>query len=76
MICYVGVYSREIINILSSVKCLGLLKKLLHSGIFSHTVNVINVKLCIMVLLIALHVYSPLSVTLTVFQVRSNVEQF
>ena len=36
--------------------------------IFSDTVNVINVKLCMMVLLIELYLFIPLSVTLTIFQ--------
>ena len=45
-------------------------------GIHSDTINVINVKLCMMVLLTELYLFIPLSVTLTVFQGRSNVEQF
>ena len=44
-------------------------------GIHSDTINVINVKLCTMVLLTELYLFIPLSVTLTVFQGRSNVEQ-
>ena len=45
-------------------------------GIYSDTINVINVKLCTMVLLTELYLFIPLSVTLTVFQGRTNVEQF
>ena len=45
-------------------------------GIFSGTVNVINVKLCMMVLLIECYRCIPLSVTLTIIQGHSNVEHF
>ena len=44
--------------------------------IFSHTINVINVKLCMMVLLIKLYLFISLSVTLTIFQGHSNIEQY
>ena len=43
-------------------------------GIFSDIINVINVKLCVMALCIELCL--SLSVTLTIFQGHSNVEQF
>ena len=36
--------------------------------------NVINVKLCMMVLLIELYLFIPLSVTLTTFQSHRNVK--
>ena len=42
--------------------------------IFSDTINVVNIKLCIMVLLIELYLFIPLSVTLTIFQGHRNVE--
>ena len=42
--------------------------------IFSDTINVINIRLCMMVLPIALHLFIPLSVTLTVFQGHSSVK--
>ena len=47
-------------------------------GIFSllHTINVINVKLCIMVLLIWLYLFHYTLVTLTLFQGHSSVKQF
>ena len=44
-------------------------------GIFSDTLNMINVKLCLMVLLNELYLFIPLSMTLTIFESHSNVEQ-
>ena len=44
--------------------------------IFSDTMNMINNKLCTMVVLIKLLPFMPLSVTLTVFQGHSFVKQF
>ena len=44
--------------------------------IYSDTINVINVKFCMMVLLIEPFLFIPLSVTLTVFQGHSKVKQF
>ena len=38
--------------------------------------NVINVKIFMIVLVIELYLIMPLSVTLTIFQGHSNVEQF
>ena len=43
----------------------GLVKKF-NFGIFSVTVNVINVKICMMVLLLELDLFMPLSVTLNI----------
>ena len=53
-------------------------------GIYSETINVINVKLCIMILvklcimilLSELYLFIPLLVTLTIFQCHSSFEQF
>ena len=45
-----GVYSREIINVFLVGQVSGLLENL-NIGIFSDTISVINVKLCMMVLL-------------------------
>ena len=45
----------------------GLVKNL-NIGTLSDTINIINVKLFMMVLLIKLYLFIPLSVTLTVFQ--------
>ena len=64
MICVTDVYSREIINMFLSGKCLGLSKTLTLE--FTQTINVINVKFC---------TFIPLSVTLTIFQCHSTVEQ-
>ena len=45
-------------------------------GICSDTINVMNVKSCMMVLLTEFYLLIPLSVILTIFQGHSNVEQF
>ena len=45
-------------------------------GIFSDTINMVNVKLCMMVPLLKLYLSILLSVTWTIYQGRSNVEQF
>ena len=52
------------------------LVKSFNTGILSHTLNVINVKLCMKLLLIKFYHFIPLSVNLTIFQDHSNVEQF
>ena len=44
--------------------------------IYTDTVNVINVKLCIMVLLVEFYLFIPLLVTVTIFKGHSNVKQF
>ena len=44
--------------------------------IFSDSINVINVKLCIMVLFIELYLFVPLLVTLTIFSDHTSVKQF
>ena len=51
-------------------KCLGLLKT--NTGIFSDTKNVVNVKLCIIVLQTELYLFIPLSVTLTILHGHSQ----
>ena len=43
---------------------------------FSGTIYVINVKLCMMIVLIELCPFLPFSVTLIVFQGHSSVKQF
>ena len=50
--------------------------KNLNVAIFSDTVNVINVKLCMMVLLTELYMFMPLSVAFTIFQGHRSVKQF
>ena len=45
-------------------------------GIFSDIMNVINIKLCMMVLLIELYLFIPLSAALIIFQGHSNLKQF
>ena len=45
-------------------------------GTYSDTINVINVKLCMMVLLIELYLFISLSVTLTILHGHSNVKLF
>ena len=44
-------------------------------GLFSDTVDVIHVKLCMMIAPIALYLFIPLSLTLTIFESHTNVEQ-
>ena len=41
---------------------------LVENGVFTDTINAINVKLCMLVLLTELYLFIPLSVTLTIFQ--------
>ena len=45
-------------------------------AIFSDTINMINVRHCMMVSLIELYPFIPLLVTLIVFQGHSSVKQF
>ena len=45
-------------------------------AIFSDTINIINVKLCMMIVLIELYPFIILSVTLIVFQGHGSVKQF
>ena len=45
-------------------------------AIFSDTVNVINIKLCMMLQLIGLYLCIPLSVSLTICQGQRSVKQF
>ena len=65
-----GLYSREIINMFVVGQVSGLVENI-KIGIFSDTINVMNVKLCMMVLLIELYLLN-----LTIFRGHSNVEQF
>ena len=65
----------EIIFMLLVGQVSGLLKNF-NTGIFSDTITVINVKLCTMALVIDLYAIIPLSVTLTIFQGHSSVNQF
>ena len=68
-------YSREIIYMFFIGHVPGLVKNF-NIGIYSDTINVMNVKLCMMALLIELCMFIPLSVTLAIFQGHSNVKQF
>ena len=52
------------------------LAKNFDTGIYSDSINVINVKIYFIVLLIEFYLFIWLSVTLTIFQGHSNVEQF
>ena len=44
--------------------------------IYSDTMNMVNVKLCMVALLSELYLFIPHSVTLAIFQSHSSVEQF
>ena len=72
MICVTGVYSTEMI-LIGQVS--GLVRNF-NIGIYLDTINVINVKLCVMAVLFQFYLFIPLSVILTIFQGHSNVEQF
>ena len=72
IICMSLVYSRQVNNRIFSSQVCGLVENL-NISIYSDTVNVINVKLCMMALLIELYLFIPLSLTLTIFQGHSNV---
>ena len=69
------VYSKEIVNFFWSVYMYGLVENFT-IGIFSDIINVIHGKLCMLVLLIELDLFIPLSMTLTIFQGHSSVKQF
>ena len=73
-LCDAGVCSRKIIYMFFWSNVLACQN--FSTGILSDTINVINVKLCVMVLLVELHLFIPLSVTLTILYSHSNVEQF
>ena len=53
-----GVYSRKIIYMFLVYRVYGLVENF-NIGIFSSTINVIRVKLCVMVLLIDLYLFTP-----------------
>ena len=65
-LCDSGVYSRETINMFFVGQVSWLVENF-NFGIYSDIINVINVKLCMMVLPIKLNLFIPLSVTLTIF---------
>ena len=44
--------------------------------IFLNAINMVSVKLCMVVILVELYSFIPLSVTLIVFQGHSNIQQF
>ena len=73
--CDSGVCSREIINMFLVIQVSWLVENV-NTGIYSDTINVINVKLCMVVVLTELYPFIPLSVTLIVFQGHSSVKQF
>ena len=71
--CDSGEYSREINSMFFVGQVSGLVENF-SIGIYSNNINLINVKLCVMLLLIDLYLYISLSVTLTIFRGHSNVE--
>ena len=66
-------YSREIINMCFVCQVSWLVKNF-NIGIYSDTINMINVKLYMMVLLIELYLFIPLSVTLMMCHGHSNLK--
>ena len=71
-LCNSSVYSREIISMFFVNQVSGFVKNF-NIGIYSDTINVINIKHCLMVLLIKLYLFIPLSVTLTICKGHSSV---
>ena len=65
-------YSREIISMFFMGQVPGLVKNF-NIEIYSDTINVINVKFCLMEPLAEHYLFISLSVTLTIFQGHSNV---
>ena len=74
-LCDTGMCARERINMFFVCQVSGLVKTF-NIGIYFDTMNVINVKLGMMVLLIELYLFIPLSVTLTIIHGHSNIKQF
>ena len=74
-ICVTRVYLGEVTNIFFVCQMSGLVEKTFSIRIYTATINVISVKFCMMVLLIELYLFILLSVTLTIFQGHSIVEQ-
>ena len=68
-----GVYSKEIIGMFLVGQASGLVGNF-DIRIFSDTITVLNVKLCMVVLLIELYLFIQLSVIWTIFQGHSNVK--
>ena len=74
--CDIGVCSREIIDMFLVSQQVSELVKHFNIWIFSDTINLINVKLCMMVLHIERYLFITLSVTLTVYQGHVSIKQF
>ena len=72
-LCGSVMYSREITVCVGQVS--GLVKNF-NTGIYTDTINVVNVKPCMMVLLMELYLFLAFSVTLTIYQGHSNVKHF
>ena len=68
-------YSREIIDMLFAGQVSGLVENF-NNGIYSDTLNVIKVNICMRVPLIELYPFVPPSLALITFQGHSNVDQF
>ena len=62
------------INMFSVGQVSGLVKNFI-IGIYSDTMTVVNIKLCMMVLLIKLYLFIPLSMTLAIFQGLDSIKQ-
>ena len=74
MICVTCVHSVAIINMFFAGQVSGLGKNF-NIVMLSDTMNMINVKLCMVVVLIELYPFIPLSVTLIAFQGHSCFKQ-
>ena len=65
-------YSRETINMFFVGQVSGLVENF-NIWIYSDAINVINIKLCVMVLLFEVYISISLSVTFTIIQCHSNI---
>ena len=74
-LCNSGVCSREIVYMYLVSQVSGLVKKIA-IGLFSDTMNVIDIKLWMVVLHIEVYLLITLLVTLTLFRGHSSVKQF
>ena len=72
MLCAVtDVYLREIINTILVGQMSECVKNF--DSVFSNTINIINLRLCMMVLTVELYMFISLSVTMTIFQAHRSV---
>ena len=74
-LCDWCVFKGNRINMFFVGQVSGLVEDFNNTGIYADAINLINVELCMVVLLIELYLFKPLSVTLTIFLGQSNVKK-